>query len=162
MKRWLVSVAALAFAATAVAQRVQDENGRQFQIYPDKDHVLGWAKPGGGGAQNLSYHHGPVIHTAKVVAIFWGAEWTAGGSTTASHVTAFFQNFGTTGEYRVITQYGDGSGNINGVSIDTTPFYDGSAPPTNVTDAVVQGDGAIDQPKRFLEAEQATQASYLR
>ena len=150
MKRLLVSAAALVLAATALAQRVEDVNGRHVQIYPDKDHVLGWAQPGGGGAQNLSYHGGPVVHTAKVVAIFWGAEWTSGGATTASHITGFFQNFGTTGEYKVITQYGDGGGNVNGVSIDTTAFYDGSSPPTNVTDSAVQGEVA-----RYIDAQQA-------
>jgi hypothetical protein len=142
MKRWIVSIAILAVGATAVAQRVDDVNGRHVQIYPDKDHVLGWAKGGGGGAQNLTYHRGPVIHTAKVVTIFWGAEWNGSGAATASHITAFFQNFGTTGEYKVITQYGDGSGNVNGVSIDTTAFFDSSAPPTNVSDSAVQGEVA--------------------
>jgi len=142
MKRWIVSIAILAVAATAIAQRVDDVNGRHAQIFPDKDHVPGWARGGGGGAQNLGYHGGPVIHTAKVVAIFWGAEWTGSGAATASHITGFFQNFGTTGEYKVITQYGDGGGNVNGVSIDTTAFFDSSSPPTNASDSVVQGEVA--------------------
>lgn len=149
MKRSLVSLAILAVAATAFAQRVEDVNGRHVQIYPDKDHAQGWAKSGGGGGQNLSYHGGPVIHTAKVVAIFWGSEWSGSGAATASHITGFFQNFGTTGEYKVITQYGDSGGNVNATSIDTTSFLDGSAPPANVTDSAVQGEVA-----RYIDANQ--------
>jgi hypothetical protein len=149
MRRLLVAMAVLAIATPAFAQRVEDVNGRHIQIYPDRDHAIGWAKPGGGSGQNISYHGGPVIHTAKVVAIFWGSEWTGGGATTASHITGFFQNFGTTGEYRVITQYGDGAGNVNGVSIDTTAFFDSSVPPTSVTDAAIQGEVA-----RYIDAHQ--------
>ena len=90
-----------------------------------------------------------MIHTAKVVAIFWGAEWSGSGAATASHITGFFQNFGTTGEYKVITQYGDGGGNVNATSIDTTSFFDGSAPPANVTDSAIQGEVA-----RYVDAHQ--------
>jgi len=132
-----------AFAAALSAQRVDDVNNRHTQLFPDRGHAPGEvneAGHGGHGGQNISYHGGPVIHTVKVVAIFWGAEWQGSGATTASHITGFFNNFGTTGEYNVITQYSDGSGHINAGSINTSTWYDTSAPPTNATDSAVQGE----------------------
>src|SRR5713226_5542672 len=100
MRRLFTVFAFLCFASAAFAQRIDELNGKHTQLYPTKDKAPGYARPGGGGAQNLINHGGPVIHQAKVVAIFWGAEWTGSGSADASHITGFFQNFGTTGEYK--------------------------------------------------------------
>ena len=138
MKRFVGILAFLAFAATALGQRVTDVNGRNFQLFPDKDHALGWAKPGGGSGQNLLNHGGPVITQAKVVAIFWGSEWgtQSNPSTLASNTAAFFANFGSTGEYNVITQY---SG-IQKTNLTNTHWVDTSNPPTNVTDSAVQAE----------------------
>jgi len=141
MKRALVVLALLSLAPFAFAQRIDELNGKHTQLFPSQDKAPGWARPGGGGAQNISYHGGPVIHQAKVVAIFWGAEWqTQPGSGIASHIAGFFGNFGTTGEYNVITQYGDGSGNVQAGTISTATYYDGSSPPTNATDSAVIGE----------------------
>src|ERR1700688_2963854 len=108
MKKLFAVLVFLSLASLASAQRIDELNGKHTQLYPTKDKAdndvgEGKAKPGGGGS-NISYHGGPVIHQAKVVAIFWGSEWSRSpGSGIASHVTGFFQNFGTTGEYNVIT-----------------------------------------------------------
>jgi hypothetical protein len=142
MRRLLSATLFLGLAASAFAQRVEDVNGKHAQLYPDKDHVQGWAKPGGGGAQNIVFHGGPVLLTAKVVAIFWGPSWGGSDGATMTHLTNFFTQFGTTGEYAVITQYTDASGNhINPVgSLLTRSFWDSSTPPTNASDSVVQGE----------------------
>jgi hypothetical protein len=133
----------LVFAASAFAQRVTDLNGKQAQLYPDRDHAPGWANPGGGGGQNISFHGGPVMTgNVNIVAIFWGPSW--GGppdSDIANQITRFFQNYGTTGEYNVITQYYDGNGTfISSGTLGTTAFYDSSTPPNNVTDSDVQAE----------------------
>jgi hypothetical protein len=141
-------VAFLAVAAYGFAQRVDEVNGKHTQLYPDKDHAQGWAKPGGGGGQNLSYHGGRIVPVARVVAIFWGNEWTGNSSSIATEITNFFGGdtkgflgFGLTPEYNVITQYSDGSGNhVSQTSLLGEAFYDTTAPPTNVTDAAVQGE----------------------
>jgi hypothetical protein len=138
MRRVLTALAFLSLASFAFGQRIDDLNGKHTQLFPTKDKAEGKARPGGGGSQNLSYHGGPVIHQAEVVAIFWGGEWT--GSVIASHITGFFQNFGKTGEYNVITQYSDGSGNVKAGTILTATYYDGSSPPTNATDSAVVGE----------------------
>ncbi len=140
MRKLFATLVFLSLASFAFAQRIDELNGKHTQLYPTKDKAPGYAKPGGGGAQNLINHGGPVIHQAKVVAIFWGAEWTGSGSADASHITGFFQNFGTTGEYKVITQYSDAGGNIQAGTISTATYYDGSAPPTNATDSAVVGE----------------------
>ena len=98
--------------------------------------VRGWAKPGGGGHNNISYHGGPVLHNAKVVMIFWGT--FPNGYTT--ELQNFRNQFGMTGEFNTITQYSDGGGNIQltNLAAGTADWFDPSTPPTNVTDAVVQ------------------------
>src|SRR5215831_11531766 len=142
MRKVLLGIGVLVLAATAFAQRVDDLNTRQHaQLYPTKDHGnpdqgLGWAKPGGGGAQNLFNHGGPVITSAKVVSIFWGSEWgtNASPSSLAHQMMAFFAGFGTTPEYNTITQY---SG-IQQTGLTNQYWVDTTNPPTNATDAAVQ------------------------
>jgi hypothetical protein len=141
MKRLVLGFVCLAVAAAASAQRVDELNGRHVQLYPSNDraeHEPGWAKPGGGSNQNISYHGGPVIVSAKVVSIFWGSQWgtTSNPNALASTTTAFFANYGTTGEYNVITQY---SG-IQKSNLTNQYWVDTANPPTNVTDAAVQGE----------------------
>src|SRR5436305_14660542 len=106
MKKVLVCLAALAMVTAAFGQNAPELNGN------GNGHnmgVKGWARPGGGGAQNLVYHSGgAVLHQARVVMIFWGV--FPSGYTTA--MQNFRNQFGTTGEFNVITQYSDGGGNI--------------------------------------------------
>jgi len=135
MKKALVVAALLSLAPFAFAQRIDDTNGKHTQLYPTKDQTPGWAKPGGGGGQNISYHGGPVITSAKVVSIFWGSQWgtDTNPSALAQGILGFFAQFGSTGEYNVITQY---SG-IQKTNLTNTYWVDTSDPPTNVTDSAV-------------------------
>jgi hypothetical protein len=140
MRRIVLAVAVFAFAAGAFAQRVDELNGRHVQLHPTNEHAtnpqeLGWAKPGGGSAQNLVNHGGPVIASATVIAIYWGSQWSTGtGASTASTMNGFFQSFGSTGEYKTVEQYGIQTG------LGADSWFDASNPPTNVTDAAVQGE----------------------
>ena len=136
MKRVLAALSIFALASLAFAQRIDDTNGKHTQLYPTKDHPQGWAKPGGGGAQNLSYHGGPVITSAKSVAIFWGPSWGHGSNLddpVALELQSFFNAFGRTGEYNVITQY---SG-IHQTDLSANIWWDQTTPPANVTDAAL-------------------------
>src|SRR5207237_59002 len=69
-KAWFVLAAAVAAAigGRALADRNPEVNDRHR--FPSKEHFF--ARPGGGGSQNLTNHGGPVIHSARVVPIFWG------------------------------------------------------------------------------------------
>jgi hypothetical protein len=70
MKRTLLAVAAMAAAdlaaRAALADRTQELNDKHH--FPSKEKFF--ARPGGGGNQNLVNHGGPVIHSARVVSIF--------------------------------------------------------------------------------------------
>ncbi|HEX4439935.1 MAG TPA: hypothetical protein VH854_07670 [Thermoanaerobaculia bacterium] len=144
MKKWLAILGLVAIAAPASAQRVRDENGSVLHLYPDRAHAqeahdAKQARPGGGG-QNLVNHGGPVLASAKVVSIFWGPSWgnpsnqTLG--TTASHITGFFGNFGSTGEWKTIDQYG-----AHPTSLSNAYWIDANNPPhTAVTDTDVQNE----------------------
>jgi hypothetical protein len=88
-----------------------------------------------------------VILSAKVVFIFWGPSFNGGADASyASTLQAFRNQFGTTGEFNVITQYYQnlGSGNqfiaLTNLGSGTADWFDTSTPPTNVTDAIVQGE----------------------
>ncbi|MGZ6125099.1 MAG: hypothetical protein ACXWLR_09075, partial [Myxococcales bacterium] len=61
-------------------------------------------------------------------------------SGTASHIAAFFNQFGTSSHYGVITQYYDSTGSIQTTSLGNTSWVDTSMPPTNVTDSAIQGE----------------------
>jgi hypothetical protein len=142
MKKVLSVLFVAAIAATAFAQEAPDitKGGNSM-------HVRGWAKPGGGGNANLSYHTGgTVIRNANVVLIFWGPSFTGADASYASQMQAFRNQFGTTGEYNTITQYyGEdpvsGYGNIaTGSLVGQADMFDTTTPPTNVTDATVQSE----------------------
>ena len=87
------------------------------------------------GGSNLSYHGGPTLTNAHVVAIFWGPSWSSSDPISSS-LTRYIAAYGNTGEYNVITQY---SG-IQKSSLGGTAWYDSSTPPTDVTDADVQAE----------------------
>ena len=141
MRRFALGVVILCLAAGAQAQRVDELNGRHVQLHPTNEQANdepGWAKPGGSSNQNITNHGGPVIISAKVVSIFWGSEWGTqqNPNALASATMAFFANFGSTGEYNVITQY---SG-IQKTNLTNQYWVDTSNPPTNATDSAVQGE----------------------
>ncbi|HEX9286371.1 MAG TPA: hypothetical protein VF999_03780 [Thermoanaerobaculia bacterium] len=139
MKRILLVLTFLSFAPFAFAQRIDETNGKHTQLYPTKDKAPGWARPGGGGGQNLINHGGPTITSAKSVAIFWGPSWGSGNNLSdpvAVELQDFLSQFGQTPEYNVITQY---SG-IQKANLGSTIWWDSSNPPTNVTDAVLEAE----------------------
>ena|SRR5437773_1320813 len=139
MKKTLAVIALLLLSSLAFAQRIDELNGKHTQLFPSQDKAPGWARPGGGGGQNLTNHGGPVIVNANVVAIFWGPSWADSHgnlNSTASEMLGFYSQFGTSPEYNVITQY---SG-IQQSNLTNTFWWDSSAPPTNVTDSLIQSE----------------------
>jgi hypothetical protein len=140
MKKLCLAVSLLLASATVFAQVAPDINNGNPNT--KKFYVRGYAKPGGGGAQNLIYHTGAdVIRNAKVVMIFWGSF----ASSYTTELVNFRNTFGTTGEYNTITQYyGEdgvsGFGNIAQSNLQGSQpdWFDASTPPTNVTDSIVQ------------------------
>jgi hypothetical protein len=141
MKRWLAILGLVAVAAPAAAQRVRDDNGTVLHLYPDKAHasaVREEAPLARGGGSNLINHGGPVLSAAKVVSIFWGPFWgtQSNPGTTASHITGFFANFGSTGEWHTIDQYG-----AHATNLTNTAWFDSANPPhTAVSDSDVQAE----------------------
>jgi hypothetical protein len=144
MKRTLtVLVGVLLITSVAVAQNPPETNNPNIHKYP----VQGWARPGGGGGQNLVFHNGgTVIRNANVVLIFWGPSFSGSGSDVpyANEIRNFRNQFGSTPEYNTITQYyGEdpvsGYGNIaQGSPQNQADWFDTSTPPTSVTDSAVQ------------------------
>jgi hypothetical protein len=99
------------------------------------------------GGSNLQYHGGPVIISAKVVFIFWGPNFQNPSSPDyqyAQTLIAFRNQFGTTPEFNVITQYYQNPGQqhiqLTNLGSGTADWFDTSTPPTNVTDAIVHGE----------------------
>jgi len=99
------------------------------------------------GAAGAQYHGGPVIISAKVVNIFWGPTFSNPASpdyTYAQSLVAFRNQFGTSREYNVITQYYQVVGGVrqfvqlSNLSTGTADWFDTSTPPTNVTDTAVR------------------------
>jgi hypothetical protein len=138
-----VSLVSVLFAAAVplFAQRVQDPNGNTIHLYPEKSKALeglAHAPAARGGGNNLVNHGGPVITSAKVVSIFWGSEWGSqqNPSSLANAMLGFFSQFGSNGEYNVITQYS----NIQLTSLGQVYWVDTANPPTAVTDTAIQNE----------------------
>jgi hypothetical protein len=131
-------LAAVAANAASDAQVVK-------KPFADLDHVVystarGVEKPSVSLLANLTNHGGTVLTSAKVVYIFWGPSFATGGADNAYATTlqAYRNQFGTTPEYNTITQY---SGILlSNLGSGTADWFDTSTPPTNVTDAKVQGE----------------------
>ncbi len=145
----LKSVLALScgLLSMAASARAQDDKALNLKPFADADHVIYFptndvAKrvPAHVKAVNLTNHGGPTITSAKVVFIFWGPSFASGGADNgyATTLQAFRNQFGTTGEYNVITQYsGIQLANLGSGSAD---WFDTSTPPTNVTDSTVHSE----------------------
>ncbi len=150
MKKVLALGFSLALASAAFAGP-KEINGHWVNEHPSKNNPelnSGKARPGHGGRVTLlTYQGGDVLYAAKVIPIFWGTYWGSGtGANERAAMMSFFEQFGTNSHYGVITQYYDttsGSTRYIGLSTLTNAgddWYDSSAPPKNVTDAVVQGE----------------------
>jgi hypothetical protein len=154
MRRVFVALFLASFASALVAQ-VDSLSARHYFRPNTGGLSVGSADEGGRGDEilagsNLVYHSGgSVILSAKVVFIFWGPNFQNPNSPDfqyAQTLIAFRNQFGTTGEFNVITQYyqnlGSGQQFIAQANLGsgTADLFDTSTPPTNVTDAIVQGE----------------------
>ena len=156
MKNVVAVLCLASFASTVVAQqRGPVDAGSLRHHFPSHEGVI-VADPAGDAAvvfrahaSNLTYHTGgQVIPSAHVVFIFWGPSFATGGSDAAyaSTLQAFRNQFGTTGEYNVITQYYQIIGGVQtfisqtSLGGGTADMFDTTTPPTNVTDAIVQSE----------------------
>jgi hypothetical protein len=111
--------------------------------FADADHVV--YSPARGVAHlptksNVTNHGGGVVAHAKLVYIFWGPSFNNAASADfayAQQLQAFRNQYGTTPEYKTITQYGALQNNLGSGTAD---MFDTTTPPTNVTDAKVQAE----------------------
>jgi hypothetical protein len=141
--RSLKSVLALScgLLSLAMSAGAQEDKALPLKPFADADHVI--YAPTNQGARrlptklgtNVAYHGGPVIISAKVVFIFWGPSFNNPASPDYNYartLQAFRDQFGTTPEYNVITQY---SGILlTNLGTGTPDWFDTTTPPTNVTD----------------------------
>jgi len=138
---------ACGLAAAAAAHAGNPGSEAKRGPWADADHVVYFPAKGvqaptlsKAQVQLLVNHGGPTITSAKVVLIFWGPSFGPGGADNgyATTLQSFRNQFGTTPEYNTITEYsGIQLSNLQGAQAD---WFDSTTPPTNVTDAVVQGE----------------------
>ncbi len=142
--RGLKFALALSCGFLAVAGNAATVEKRMAKPFADADHVI-YAPTNHSvvakGRNTLTNHGGGVVVSAKVVFIFWGPSFANAASPDNAYATtlqAYRNQFGTTGEYNTITQY---SGiQLTNLGSGTADMFDTTTPPTNVTDAVVQGE----------------------
>jgi hypothetical protein len=143
--RSLKSVLALSCGLLSLATSAGAQEDKALKPFADADHVIYTPTKEGAKrlplkAVNLTYHGGPVITSAKVVFIFWGPSFATGGAdhTYATTLQADRNQFGTSPEYNVITQYSFIM--LTNLGSGTADWFDTSTPPTNVTDSTVQSE----------------------
>ncbi|HEY0512564.1 MAG TPA: hypothetical protein VGH73_11705 [Thermoanaerobaculia bacterium] len=111
--------------------------------FADADHVIYMPVKGAPTLPTkslLTNHGGGVLTSAKVVFIFWGPNFNNPSSSDYNYartLQAFRNQFGTTGEYNTITQYGVSLTNLGSGTAD---WFDTTTPPTNVTDSTVHSE----------------------
>ena len=159
--RILLSMLVLCCGLLAVTAANAAPGGPVSKPFADADHVI-YAPIRGAVAPKarvtlLTNHGGGVLVSAKLVYIFWGASFANAASPDHAYATtlqAFRNQYGTTPEYNVITQY---SGiQLTNLGSGTADWFDTSAPPTNVTDATVQA-----EVNRYLAGHGAYDASTI-
>jgi len=135
---------ALSCGLLAVTANAATEEKVSLKPFADADHVIYTPVRGGQVASvqksNLTNHGGGVIANAKVVMIFWGPNFANAASadhTYATTLQAFRNQFGGTGEWRTILQYGC---NATSLGSGTADWFDTTSPPTNVTDSTVRAE----------------------
>ncbi len=129
-----LSCGLLAIAANAAPMPTE-------KAFADADHVV--YAPARGvqiphmDKSNVTNHGGGVIANAHLVFLFWGPSFCSGGADAgyAATLQAFRNQYGSTGEWRTILQYGVNATSLGAGSADA---FDCSTPPTNVTDAKVR------------------------
>jgi hypothetical protein len=156
MRRTLAVLFLASFASATVAQVDSGSTRHYFRPNTDGGRLVESSASHGPGDEpllfggfNLTYHSGgAVIVSAKVVFIFWGPNFQNPSSPDyqyAQTLIAFRNQFGTTHEFNVITQYYQNLGTKQfiqqaNLGSGTPDWFDTSTPPTNVTDAIVQGE----------------------
>jgi hypothetical protein len=142
--RGLKFALALSCGLLAVAANAATVEKQMTKPFADADHVI-YAPTNHAviakARNTLTNHGGGVLVSAKLVFIFWGPSFANAASPDHAYATtlqAFRNQFGTTGEYNTITQY---SGiQLTNLGSGTADMFDTTTPPTNVTDAIVQGE----------------------
>jgi hypothetical protein len=151
MKRALALLSLISLAAPLLAQEAAGDP-RISTL-----RARGW--PGEPGAalldaglvrtNQMTYHGGPVLIQARLVFIFWGpsfADATSPDNAYAQKLRAFRDQFGTSGEYDVLTQYYQIVGGakqfieLTNLAAGTADEFDTSTPPRDVTDADVRAE----------------------
>ena len=150
MKRTLVAIFLASFAASLAAQQGVAPDPRVHKF-------LARERAGAGSfldtdlarSSGVTYHGGPVLVQARMVYIFWGPSFsvlTSSDYTYAQNLQAFRDQYGTSPEYNILTQYYQiVSGvkqfiELTNLAAGTADLFDTSTPPTNVTDADVQAE----------------------
>ncbi len=99
------------------------------------------AGPSGPSSPQLVYHNGPVLHSARTYAIFWGPEWSsptfAGDKITG--MDRFFNGFGGSRYANTSTEFYDSTGTITANAAYQGHVLDSSAAPNRAakTSAII-------------------------
>jgi hypothetical protein len=143
MRKTLLMALALSFPAAGLLAQIAPQGGSSSPVgvtpprgFHPKVSTAGTA---------VTNHGGPVITAAHVVYIFWGPSFANAASpdhTYATTLQAYRNQFGTTPEYNVITQYSGSNGTVGLTNLagGTPDWFDTSTPPANVTDAIAQSE----------------------
>jgi hypothetical protein len=129
-------LAVSAFAATGDEKKAD-------KPFADADHVVYFPVRGAAHLptkSNVTNHGGGVLAQARLVFIFWGPSFNNASSPDFNYartLQAFRNQYGTTPEYKTITQYGALQTNLGA---GTPDWFDTSTPPTNVTDSTVHSE----------------------
>jgi hypothetical protein len=152
MKKLLTGLFLASFAASLAAQQGMPDKPR-IQKIPARGVAAAAELLAAGLARTngVTYQGGPVLIQARLVFLFWGPTFANAASpdhTYATSLQSFRNQYGTSAEYNILTQYYqivDGVKQyieLTNLAAGTADLFDTSTPPASVTDADVQAEVA--------------------
>lgn len=146
----LVAVVGAASSATAAGGPPSVAAGPAFGFVPSRN--ANQAKAHGGHLQLLTWHTGPVMHSTRVIPVYWGSSWSnstfKGDKVTG--LDTFYSGVGGTGYAHTNSEYTDASGNVNTTDISKA---------ANVTDTSATPSGAPSTSQVLSEVAKVTGGS---
>jgi hypothetical protein len=138
MMRWLPLAALLMCALSLNAQEPNRNPNKKEPAILGPHWARGSANPHNGGSPDMTYHGGPILPSATVKAIWWGASWPTYAGDEITGMDKFYSAVGGTSYAASVNEYTDSSGHQVGSSITYQGHsIDGSATPNHISTSAV-------------------------
>lgn len=138
MMRWLPLAALLMCALSLNAQEPNRNPNKKEPPILGPHWARGSANSHNGGSPDMTYHGGPILPSATVKAIWWGASWPTYAGDEITGMDKWYSAVGGTSYAASVNEYTDSSGHQVGSSITYQGHsIDGTSTPNHISTSAV-------------------------